>query len=142
MTMDRWIDEKKCLKKRATAAWTEPSESDDDDGWNGTDGATTRFVTFGFGREKRANDDDVDGDDEATTTREGRRFTRRFIDSSIHSFVHSFVRSRSVCFLRSRARRVDSLATTTTTTTGGGGSRRRLETRVRTSRVDAGSERR
>ena len=62
------------------------------DGWNGTDGATARFVTFGFGREKRANDDDDDddGDDEATTTRGGRRFTRRFIDSSIHSFVRSF----------------------------------------------------
>ena len=58
---------------------------------NGTDGATTRFVTFGFGREKRANDDDDDdGDDEATTTRGGRRFTRRFIDSSIHSFTRSF----------------------------------------------------
>ena len=57
---------------------------------NGTDGATTRFVTFGFGREKRANDDDGNDDDDATTTREGRRFTRRFIDSSIHSFTRSF----------------------------------------------------
>ena len=58
---------------------------------DGTDGATTRFVTFGFGRDKRANDDvDDDGDDDATTTRGGRRFTRRFIESSIHSFTRSF----------------------------------------------------
>ena len=96
---------------------------------NGTDGATTRFVTFGFGREKRANDDDDgddDGDDDDARRASFHSSVHRIIDS-----IHSFVRSRSVCFLRSRARRVDSLATTTTTTGGGGGSRRRSGASVR-----------
>ena len=118
------------------------------DGWNGTDGATARFVTFGFGREKRANDDDDDddGDDDATTTRGGRRFTRRFIDSSIHSFVRSFVRARCVScararvgWIRSRRRRRRRRRVVVVRGVVRG---RRLETRVRTSRVDAGSERR
>ena len=94
---------------------------------NGTDGATARFVTFGFGREKRANDVDDDGDDGDDDDARRASFHssfHRFIDS-----IHSFVRSRSVCFLRSRARRVDSLATTTTG--GGGGSRRRSGASVR-----------
>ena len=97
------------------------------DGW--MDGATARFVTFGFGRAKRANDDDDDGDDGDDDDARRASFhssVHRIIDS-----IHSLVRSRSVCFLRSRARRVDSLATTTTTTTGGGGSRRRSGASVR-----------
>ena len=111
---------------------------------NGTDGATTRFVTFGFGREKRANDDVDDGDDEATTTREGRRFTRRFI----HSFIHSFVRARCVScalarvgWIRSRRRRRRRRRRVVVVVRGVVRGHR-LETRVRTSRVDAGSERR
>ena len=59
------------------------------DGWNGTDGATARFVTFGFGREKRANDDDDDGDDDARRA-SVHSSVHRLIDSFIHSFIRSF----------------------------------------------------
>ena len=112
---------------------------------NGTDGATARFVTFGFGREKRANDDDVDGDDEATTTREGRRFTRRFIDSSIHSFVRSFALGVFLALARASggfARDDDDDDGWWWWWFAASSGERRLETRVRTSRVRAGLERR
>ena len=112
------------------------------DGWNGTDGATARFVTFGFGRDKRANDGDDDGDDDATTTRGGRRFTRRFIDSSIR-FIHSFVRVRCVSCARARVGWIRSRRRRRRVVVVRGVVRgRRLETRVRTSRVRARSERR
>ena len=57
---------------------------------NGTDGATARFVTFGFGREKRANDVDDDGDDGDDDDARRASFhssVHRLIDSFIHSFA-------------------------------------------------------